>query len=179
MRWGRRRNRGAGRRDVCRQGGRGGAGRRAVRPAAPPLYARLIRSIRAIDRAGRKERLAAIAGIVPSLLEPAPGCRFAARCESRCRSARAPRRRCARSPPTMRSPACYEPSRGRSCRRRDAAARQRPGEAFPSQKRAVVAHGRTGTCGRGVSFDIGRGETLGLVGESGAANRRPAAASCA
>ena len=56
----------------------------------------------------------------------------------------------------MRSPACYEPSRGRSCRRRDAAARQRPGEAFPRQKRTVV-----------VSFDIGRGETLGLVGESG------------
>jgi peptide/nickel transport system ATP-binding protein len=50
------------------------------RPRHP--YTRgLIRSIPRIDRAGRKERLAAIAGIVPSLLEPAPGCRFAARCE--------------------------------------------------------------------------------------------------
>jgi peptide/nickel transport system ATP-binding protein len=51
-----------------------------ARPRHP--YTRgLIRSIPRIDRAGRKERLAAIAGIVPSLLEPAPGCRFAARCE--------------------------------------------------------------------------------------------------
>jgi peptide/nickel transport system ATP-binding protein len=50
------------------------------RPRHP--YTRgLIRSIPRIDRAGRKERLAAIAGIVPSLLEPAEGCRFAARCE--------------------------------------------------------------------------------------------------
>src|ERR1700681_4288393 len=45
-----------------------------------PYTRGLIRSIPRIDRAGRKERLAAIAGIVPSLLEPAPGCRFAARC---------------------------------------------------------------------------------------------------
>jgi peptide/nickel transport system ATP-binding protein len=46
-----------------------------------PYTRGLIRSIPRIDRAGRKERLAAIAGIVPSLLEPPPGCRFAARCE--------------------------------------------------------------------------------------------------
>jgi peptide/nickel transport system ATP-binding protein len=51
-----------------------------ARPRHP--YTRgLIRSIPRIDRAGRKERLAAIAGVVPSLLDPAPGCRFAARCE--------------------------------------------------------------------------------------------------
>jgi len=50
------------------------------RPRHP--YTRgLIRSIPRIDRAGRKERLMAIAGVVPSLLEPAEGCRFAARCE--------------------------------------------------------------------------------------------------
>jgi peptide/nickel transport system ATP-binding protein len=50
------------------------------RPRHP--YTRgLIRSIPRIDRTGRKERLAAIAGVVPSLLEPPPGCRFAARCE--------------------------------------------------------------------------------------------------
>jgi peptide/nickel transport system ATP-binding protein len=50
------------------------------RPRHP--YTRgLIRSIPRIDRAGRKERLAAIAGVVPSLLEPVEGCRFAARCE--------------------------------------------------------------------------------------------------
>ena len=31
----------------------------------------------------------------------------------------------------------------------------------------------------GVSFDIAKGETLGLVGNRAAASRRPAAASCA
>jgi len=46
-----------------------------------PYTRGLIRSIPRIDRAGRKERLAAIAGVVPSLLEPAEGCRFATRCE--------------------------------------------------------------------------------------------------
>ena len=67
------------------------------RPRHP--YTRgLIRSIPRIDRAGRKERLAAIAGVVPSLLEPAPGCRFAARCEFAmpvCRGATPPLRRVA------------------------------------------------------------------------------------
>jgi peptide/nickel transport system ATP-binding protein len=67
------------------------------RPRHP--YTRgLIRSIPRIDRAGRKERLAAIAGVVPSLLEPPPGCRFAARCEFAmpiCNAATPPLRRVA------------------------------------------------------------------------------------
>ena len=70
------------------------------RPRHP--YTRgLIRSIPRIDRAGRKERLAAIAGIVPSLLEPPPGCRFAARCEFAmpvCNAATPPLRRVATDP---------------------------------------------------------------------------------
>jgi peptide/nickel transport system ATP-binding protein len=41
----------------------------------------LIRSIPRIDKAAvRKTRLEAIAGVVPSLLHPPPGCRFAPRC---------------------------------------------------------------------------------------------------
>ena len=51
--------------------------------AAPlhPYTQGLIRSIPRIDRAAtRKVRLDAIAGTVPSLLNPAPGCRFAPRC---------------------------------------------------------------------------------------------------
>ena len=67
------------------------------RPRHP--YTRgLIRSIPRIDRGGRKERLAAIAGLVPSLLEPPPGCRFAARCEFAmpvCNAATPPLRRVA------------------------------------------------------------------------------------
>jgi peptide/nickel transport system ATP-binding protein len=49
-------------------------------------------------RAGRR-RLEAIAGTVPKLLEPPPGCRFAARCKfaMRRRNARQSTRRCAKS----------------------------------------------------------------------------------
>jgi len=46
-----------------------------------PYTQGLIRSIPRIDRAAtHKARLEAIPGTVPSLLEPAPGCRFAPRC---------------------------------------------------------------------------------------------------
>jgi peptide/nickel transport system ATP-binding protein len=51
--------------------------------AAPlhPYTQGLIGSIPRIDRtAGRKARLEAIPGVVPSLLRPPPGCRFAPRC---------------------------------------------------------------------------------------------------
>jgi peptide/nickel transport system ATP-binding protein len=45
-----------------------------------PYTQGLIRSIPRLDRAGRKGRLEAIPGVVPSLIDPAPGCRFAPRC---------------------------------------------------------------------------------------------------
>ena len=47
-----------------------------------PYTQGLIRSIPRIDAVvGRKRRLEAIPGTVPSLLDPAPGCRFAPRCQ--------------------------------------------------------------------------------------------------
>jgi peptide/nickel transport system ATP-binding protein len=47
-----------------------------------PYTQGLIRSIPRVDRAAvSKERLEAIPGTVPSLLNPAPGCRFAQRCK--------------------------------------------------------------------------------------------------
>ena len=47
-----------------------------------PYTQGLIRSIPRIDTAGiRKQRLEAIRGMVPSQLNPAPGCRFAPRCQ--------------------------------------------------------------------------------------------------
>jgi peptide/nickel transport system ATP-binding protein len=56
-----------------------------------PYTQGLIRSIPRVDRAGKeKRRLEAIAGVVPSLLNPPPGCRFAARCKfamPKCREA--------------------------------------------------------------------------------------------
>ena len=46
-----------------------------------PYTQGLIRSIPRIDKdAGRRARLEAIAGTVPSLIDPPPGCRFAPRC---------------------------------------------------------------------------------------------------
>jgi peptide/nickel transport system ATP-binding protein len=56
-----------------------------------PYTQGLIRSIPRIDTAAtRKTRLEAIPGVVPSLLNPPPGCRFAARCKfamPKCREA--------------------------------------------------------------------------------------------
>jgi peptide/nickel transport system ATP-binding protein len=47
-----------------------------------PYTQGLIRSIPRVDRsAEKKQRLEAIAGTVPNLLDPPPGCRFAARCK--------------------------------------------------------------------------------------------------
>jgi peptide/nickel transport system ATP-binding protein len=46
-----------------------------------PYTQGLIRSIPRVDRAAEHKRLEAIPGTVPSLLEPPPGCRFAARCK--------------------------------------------------------------------------------------------------
>ena len=61
-----------------------------------PYTQGLIRSIPRIDRAAeRKSRLDSIAGVVPSLLDPAPGCRFAPRCpfvQAVCREASPPLR---------------------------------------------------------------------------------------
>jgi peptide/nickel transport system ATP-binding protein len=46
-----------------------------------PYTQGLLRSIPRVDRAGiQKRRLEVIAGVVPSLLNPMPGCRFAPRC---------------------------------------------------------------------------------------------------
>ena len=59
-----------------------------------PYTLGLIRSIPRMDLAARKrQRLETIAGTVPRLINPAPGCRFAARCASvrdECRSATPP-----------------------------------------------------------------------------------------
>jgi peptide/nickel transport system ATP-binding protein len=45
-----------------------------------PYTQGLIRSIPRVDMAARKTRLEAISGVVPTLVNPPPGCRFAPRC---------------------------------------------------------------------------------------------------
>ena len=67
------------------------AGRVVEEATVEQLFARplhpytqgLIRSIPRIDKdAGKRARLEAIGGVVPSLIDPPPGCRFAPRCKS-------------------------------------------------------------------------------------------------
>jgi peptide/nickel transport system ATP-binding protein len=61
-----------------------------------PYTQGLIRSIPRVDRAAtRKSRLESIAGVVPSLLDPVPGCRFAPRCPFA-------RAACLEAPPPLR-----------------------------------------------------------------------------
>ena len=60
-----------------------------------PYTQGLIRSIPRLDRVGAKQRLEAIGGTVPSLLNPPIGCRFAARCkfvQPQCTTAQPPLR---------------------------------------------------------------------------------------
>jgi peptide/nickel transport system ATP-binding protein len=62
-----------------------------------PYTQALIRSIPRIDTAAtRKPRLEAIAGVVPSLVDPPPGCRFAPRCPFA-------QAACVAAPPALRS----------------------------------------------------------------------------
>jgi peptide/nickel transport system ATP-binding protein len=62
-----------------------------------PYTQGLIRSIPRVDRdAGKRARLEAIGGVVPSLIEPPPGCRFAPRC-------RAAMPACTRAMPELRT----------------------------------------------------------------------------
>src|SRR6266511_3353521 len=61
-----------------------------------PYTQGLIRSIPRVDRAAtRKSRLESIAGVVPSLVDPMPGCRFAPRCPFA-------RAACLEAPPPLR-----------------------------------------------------------------------------
>jgi peptide/nickel transport system ATP-binding protein len=60
-----------------------------------PYTQGLIRSIPRVDRAGQKTRLTAIPGVVPSLSELPPGCRFAPRCGFAMPA-------CTRGPPRLR-----------------------------------------------------------------------------
>ena len=110
-----------------------------------PYTQGLIRSIPRLDRTGgQKRRLEAIAGTVPSLLDPPPGCRFAPRCAlamAACTRQAPPS--AARSKAATRSPAFSIDQAGRG-HDRTAAPRQQSGEDFPGAGRHARRFERAG-----------------------------------
>jgi len=145
-----------------------------------PYSMGLLRSVPRLDRP-RGARLETIEGLVPNLANAPPGCRFAPRCPFRIE-------RCAEEPPLARTDTgalarCHrvaEIAEGKVswAASGDAGLSVAASEAAPLLSvRGLTKHfpvrsrfGRSDRLVRAVedvSFDIGPGETLGLVGESG------------
>ncbi|MGE4014011.1 MAG: dipeptide ABC transporter ATP-binding protein, partial [Alphaproteobacteria bacterium] len=137
----------------------------------------LFRSVPRLDRP-RGAHLQTIDGLPPNLLDPPAGCRFAPRCGFRIE-------RCAEDPPLIES----QPGHRAACWRQDEVAAIGVTYPAPSQNQADtastqpvvlsvgglrkyfnVSRGGKKTTVRAVddvSFAVHKGETLGLVGESG------------
>ena len=147
---------------------------------ARELYARpqhpytlgLMASVPRLDGAGGR-RLVPIEGQPPDLASLPPGCSFAPRCRSMPRRDAGPRGRelvAGRRPPSPRPAfaACLT-RRPSACRRDEPILRVEDLKVhFPVTKGIVIQRQvATVKAVDGVSFTIRRGETLGLVGESG------------
>jgi peptide/nickel transport system ATP-binding protein len=143
-------------------------------PAHPYTHG-LLRSRLTLDTA-RHRKLAALAGSVPSPVDPLPGCAFAPRCVLATAACEA-----TRDPITIapdRVSACILPFEAVSAelgsRLNTTSEDIEPGAAFTesSEPPAVVLHEAVKTFGklqalRGISLTVAHGESVALVGESG------------
>jgi len=158
-----------------------GPAEQVFRAPRHPYTAGLLRSVPRLDQP-RRQALETIEGLPPNLLRPPAGCRFAPRCAARIPA-------CERDPPLRpmelgRRAACHRAEEMPSALpvapapTREARRRPQPEVAGLLQVRGLTKHFAVPTRGlmggkavvraaEDVSFSIGRGETLGLVGESG------------
>ena len=139
----------------------------------------LLASMPRIDRE-RSERLVPIFGSPPSLINVPSGCAFHPRCafEERTGGLGRTERPELREASPGHLVACHLPAEerrrifaeeiGRSCEPADVLLlRREAADALPGPARAAAAQGRGRAGRRRADFDVQRGETLSLVGESG------------